>query len=414
MTVVFERPYEFVPPIRSTLWPWLIQRLHLYDRYLRKREGVVDYELRDIHHLQDSIDAGHGILLAPNHCRYADPLIMGWPARELGIHVYAMASWHLFNENVLVSLAIRCMGGFSIFREGNDRQSLETAIGILVDGKRPLVIFPEGTTNRTNDKLKSLLDGVGFIARTAARRRAKAFAKADNDRSNDPNSGKVVVHPIAIKYLSVNKIDDWATQQLTQFERHFGWQQMPKRDIRQRTVQLGEALLGLKETQYFGATRAGDPASRREALTQHILASTEKEMGIETVDEEIRERVRQIRSTASDRYFENHSETEIALQLHRHVAAADLAQEFASYPDSYLDADEVTDTRIVETIQRMQETVYGKSDHSIPLKAVIRFAPAIQVETKRPPKGQRDPLMQTIDDQLNTMIAKLSTEARKI
>ena len=91
MTVVCERPYEFVPPIQSTLWPWLIQRLRLYDRYLRKKEGVVDYELRDINYLQQSIDAGHGVLLAPNHCRYADPLVMGWPARQVGVHVHAMA-----------------------------------------------------------------------------------------------------------------------------------------------------------------------------------------------------------------------------------------------------------------------------------------------------------------------------------
>lgn len=151
MTVVFERPYQFVPPIRSTWWPWLIQRLRLYDWYLRRKEGVVDYELRGLEHLRRSLDAGHGILLAANHCRYADPLVLGWPARQLGFHVHAMASWHLFNQGPFDAFAIRRMGAFSVFREGNDRQSLETAIDILSSGERPLIIFPEGTTNRTND-----------------------------------------------------------------------------------------------------------------------------------------------------------------------------------------------------------------------------------------------------------------------
>ena len=193
MSLVFERPYEFVPPIRRTFWPWLVQSLRLYDRHLRKNEGVIECEMRHLDRLKESIDAGHGIVLAPNHCRYADPLILGWPARKLGVHVHAMASWHLFNQNWFESFALRAMGAFSVFREGNDRQSIETAVEVLVQGKRPLILFPEGTMNRTNDSLKPLLDGVAFIARTAAKRRAKENGRAERQRrrrereSRDPS-----------------------------------------------------------------------------------------------------------------------------------------------------------------------------------------------------------------------------------
>lgn len=412
MTVVFERPYEFVPPSRSTFWPWLIQRLRLYDRYLKKKEGVVDYQLRGTEHLKHSLDAGHGILLAPNHCRYADPLVMGWPARHFGIHVHAMASWHLFNEGNFDRFALRRMGAFSIFREGNDRQSLETAIDILVEAQRPLIIFPEGTTNRTNDELKPLLDGVAFIARTAAKRRAKRLA--NESTAAQSGSGKVVVHPVAIKYLCVNKIDDWAHQQLDRFEKRFGWRLMPNRDIRQRTLQIAEALLALKETQYFGCSRGGDLPTRRDALIEHLLSSTEEQMSLDSSTAETRERVRQIRSTVSTRYFEDHPDPETSRQLRRHVGAADFAQDLSSYPDSYLLPDQVTDTRIVETIQRMQETVDGKADHSIELNSIIEFAPAIEVDTQRPPKGHRDPLMQSLEQQLTSMIASLATEARNL
>ncbi|WP_182868459.1 lysophospholipid acyltransferase family protein [Rhodopirellula sp. JC639] len=412
MTVVFERPYEFVPPYRGTLWPWLIQRLRLYDRYLKRKEGVVDYELRGTEHLRRSLEAQHGILLAPNHCRYADPLVMGWPARELGIYVHAMASWHLFNEGRFDRFALRRMGAFSIFREGNDRQSLEAAIEILVEGRRPLIIFPEGTTNRTNDQLKPLLDGVAFIARTAAKRRAKLHA--DSSTTAAAGSGNVVVHPVAIKYLCLEKIDRWATEQLDRFERRLGWKLMPPRDIRSRTVRLAEALLSLKEIQYLGHCGAGDLPTRRDALIEHLLTSTEAEMRLDKPLVDVRERVRLIRSTASSRYFENGADPATATALKRHVQAADIAQDLSSYPDSYLMADQVTDTRIVETIQRMQESVNGHADHSIPLKAVIEFAPAIDVDTKRPPKGQRDPLMQTLEDELTTRLARLATEARKL
>ena len=412
MSVVFERPYEFQPPIHSTFWPWLIQSLRLYDRYLKKKEGVVDYELRDTDLLKQSLDARHGILLAPNHCRYADPLVLGWPARELGIHVHAMASWHLFNEGWLDAFAIRRMGGFSVFREGNDRQSLEAAIDILVSGRRPLIVFPEGTTNRTNDQLKPLLDGVAFMARTAAKRRAKQHA--DPVSRSQAGSGQVVVHPVGIKYLCVSNIDQWANQQLDQFEQRLGWKYMPRRDVRSRTVQLAEGLLALKETQYLGQSMSGELPDRRDRLIDHVLNATEQEMKLERKSEEVRERVRHIRSTASTRFFENGGSSADSIDLRRHVQAADFAQDLSSYPDSYLMKDQATDTRIVETIQRMQETVYGEADHSVPLKVVIQFAPAIEVSVKRPPKGQGDPLMQSLEEQLQSMIQQLANEARPV
>ncbi len=172
MTVVFDRPYKFVPPHRGNGWPWIIQTFRLYDGYLRKKEGVVSQESRGLQYVHDAMRRGDGILLAPNHCRYADPLVLGHPARELNTYLYAMASWHLFNQGWFDAFAVQKMGAFSVYREGPDRQSLETAIDILANAERPLILFPEGTTNRTNDVLKPLLDGITFIARSAARRRA--------------------------------------------------------------------------------------------------------------------------------------------------------------------------------------------------------------------------------------------------
>ncbi|MEM6470417.1 MAG: 1-acyl-sn-glycerol-3-phosphate acyltransferase [Planctomycetota bacterium] len=408
MTVVFERPYEFVPPIKSTWWPWLIQRLRLYDLHLKRKEGVVGYELRELANLKASLDQGHGILLAPNHCRYADPMVMGWPARELGIHVHAMASWHLFNESWFDGFAIQRMGGFSIFREGNDRQSLEAAIEILVEADRPLIVFPEGTTNRTNDELKPLLDGVAFMARTAAKRRKKQL-----DAGEPRGSGKVVVHPVAIKYLCVGDFREWALRQLDVFERQLGWHRMPERDLLGRTLQLVEAQLALKETQYLGCSRGGPLPERRDFLIREILEQTEKEMKLSSDSDCVRARVRQIRSTASSRFFEGPRDSALEAQLRRNVAAADLTQDLSSFPNSYLREEDVTDTRLIETIQRLQESINGKSDNTIELKAVVEFAPAIEVDTSRPPRGAQDPMMTELEDNLQSMVRRLAGEANR-
>src|SRR3970282_234877 len=102
-----------------------------------------------------------------------DPIVMGFLARHVACYMFAMASWHLFNQDRFTAWAIQKMGGFSVYREGMDRQAIQTAIDILAQARRPLILFPEGTVTRTNDRLGALLDGVSFIARSAARKRQR-------------------------------------------------------------------------------------------------------------------------------------------------------------------------------------------------------------------------------------------------
>ena len=190
--VFIEKPYKFVPPIRTTFWQKLFIRLGIPGRLLRKREGVIEHECRNLDLLKKSLDAGHSIILTPNHPRMSDPVLMGHLANETPCSFYAMASWHLFNQGWFSKFMVRGMGAFSVNREGMDRQAIDFAIESLQNVERPLLIFPEGTTSRTNDQLMALMEGPAFIARTAAKRRAKS------------DGGKVVVHPIGI-YIGLVK-----------------------------------------------------------------------------------------------------------------------------------------------------------------------------------------------------------------
>ena len=98
-TILIEKPYHFVPPHRGSWWPSFAQRLGLVERYLRKHDGVVAAEVRGADRLSASIAAGHGVLLTPNHCRPADPLVMVHLARQAKCLFFFMASWHLFNQD---------------------------------------------------------------------------------------------------------------------------------------------------------------------------------------------------------------------------------------------------------------------------------------------------------------------------
>ena len=407
MSVVFGRPYRFVPPHRGDLWPAVIQRLRLIDWHLRRKEGVISYECRRTERLADSLRRGDAVLLAPNHCRYADPIVLGWLARSTDTFVYAMASWHLFNRNAWQSFAMRRMGGFSIYREGPDRQSLDTAIRILERAERPLILFPEGTTNRTNDVLKPLLDGVTFIARSAARRREKQ------------TGGRVVIHPIGIKYLCHGDFRPWAEGQLHELERRISWRLPRGRSVLDRTLRLAEAMLSLKEIEAFGRSQSGDLPRRRDRLMLRLLADAEALLAITPdPDDSIRDRVRKIRTEAATRHFSANpwrvEAGEVASELEDAVAAADLAQFLLSFPDRYLQPGQVTDTRIVETIQRIQEVVVGKASDTMPLHAVIEVDEAIAVPPEKAPRGQADPLLAELESRLAGMLGRLSREARPV
>ena len=265
--IIVSKPYRFIPPHRGTWIPKLIQKARLVDRYLSRFEGVVSYEVRNAELVKDSVRAGRGVLLAPNHCRYADPLTIGWLAREADILVYAMASWHLFHQSRLQAFAIRLCGGFSVNREGLDRKSIDTAVEILTEGKRPLVIFPEGTVFRTNDRLNPLLDGVSFLARTATKRRAKS--------SRPP----VVVHPVAIKYLFRGDLPASIEPVLSTIEKRITWgEYQQEKDLLERVHLLGEALLSLKEIQFLGQAQSGPLEERKSRLIHRLLSPIEERM----------------------------------------------------------------------------------------------------------------------------------------
>ena len=196
--VIIEEPYKFVPPGRSDWWPRLVGLV--LNRHLRKDHAIHSVECREVQRIRDSFDAGHGVLMTPNHCRLSDPMLLGVLGKHMKRNMHVMASWHLFKQDKFSGFLTRKLGAFSVYREGIDRQAINTAVDVLVAGKRPLVMFPEGAISRHNDQLMPLMDGPSFIARTAAKRREKNNAQGGNAQGGK-SRGNVVVHPIAIRYF---------------------------------------------------------------------------------------------------------------------------------------------------------------------------------------------------------------------
>jgi len=397
--IIIEKPYRFIPPHRGNLWPTIIQKFRLVDRYLRRNEGIEKYQLRGTEKLKASLQAGHGILLTPNHCRYADPLVIGWLSRATQSHVYAMASWHLFHQGKFIPWAIQKMGAFSVYREGVDRQSLDTAIDILAEAKRPLVLFPEGAVFRSNDKLQALLDGVSFIARTAAKKRAK-----------DNPDRKVVVHPIALKYLFHGNIQETLHPILTDIEHRLTWDVVRDQCLIKRIQNVGLGLLCLKEIEHLGRPQHGTITERQERLIDHLLHPVEQKWIGRTQHGAIIPRIKALRMKIIPDMIQGTIEATDRTTRWKELANLYLAQQVASYPPDYLDTP-VTVTRLLETVERFEEDLTDRNRPAKNLEVVIEVGDAIEVSTERPPKGVDDPLMSRIRTDLEVMLGRLSNEA---
>ena len=108
--------------------------------HTRRKWGIEGLEFHGLERLQVSLKAGHGVILAPNHCRPCDAFIVSLLGAELRQPFYVMASAHLFMNSRIQRWLLCRVGAFSgSFREGLDREALKNRVlEILVDARRPL------------------------------------------------------------------------------------------------------------------------------------------------------------------------------------------------------------------------------------------------------------------------------------
>jgi 1-acyl-sn-glycerol-3-phosphate acyltransferase len=396
--IIFEKPYEFIPPYRGTFWPTFFRWIWLHDYYLRRTEGVVAHEVRHVERLRGSLAAGHAILVTPNHPRTADPLAMGWLTIETPCHFHVMASWHLFQHSRLYNWAIRAMGGFSVNREGVDRQAINMAIDLLAEAKRPLIIFPEGATSRTADHLQALLDGVAFIARAAAKKRSK---------QSPP--GKVVVHPVAVKYFFSGDIRRVCDDVLTEIEHRLTWQPQRHLPLLERVIKVGSALLSLKEIEYFGHPHTGTIAERLARLIDRLLGPLEQEWCGRVDTGAVVPRVRNLRAKILPDMVSGQVSLGQRARRWQQLADIYLAQQLATYPPGYLVRPTVD--RVLEIIEKFEEDITDKARLHGQLKVVLDVGEPIEVNPERQRGVSVDPLMVQIQQSLQAMIDHLTGES---
>jgi len=395
--VIIDEPYEFVPPVYSDWWPRIL-RLYLR-RHIRKVYGVHSFEFRGIERLQASIAAGHSIMLTPNHSRMADPMVLGVMAIEAGTYLYAMASWHLFKQSWFQTFMIRRMGAFSVLREGNDRQAIDTAINILLERRRALVMFPEGALTRHNDLVEEMMEGPSFIARQVAKRIKKQSLP-----------GEMVIHPVAIRYAFQGDMEAALLPILDEFEERFSWYPQHHLSLVQRITKIGETLLALKEMEYLGTPRNGNPYERAERLIEHVLGDLEARWELKDTSGGVMARAKRLRTVILADMMAGRVTPEERQRRWRDLSASYYVQQMSHYPRDYILREKNLPERVVETVERFEEDFTDQTHKFEPFHVVVQVGEAIVVSPHRDRAAEDDPVMVEVKQQLQSMLDEMAAE----
>lgn len=391
--LIIDQPYKFVAPRYSAFWAGLV-KIWLR-RHVRVAHGITSWECRGVEHLQASLDAGHGVLLAPNHCRPCDPMLLSVHLAGLcGRAFHTMASWHLFKQNPLLAFLLPRVGAFSMYREGPDRESLKCAAGLLAAARHPLVLFPEGFITRGNDCLHDMMDGVAFLARLAAQQRAA---------QNPP--GKVVVHPVFLRYFHEGDMEAATRPVLDMIDARLGWQIAPRLGMKERVKRIGLGLLALKEIEYFGNVQPGDTVARRVQLMEQVLAPLEHKFTGGRSDGSPMDRVKRLRGAILPGLIDK--EIPPQEKARRWLMMGDLyfAQQLVCYPSNYLDG-EVPPEHWLETVERFEEDLTDSARAHPPLHAVITVGTAIDCDASHDRRRESAHVTAQLKNQMDAMMIR--------
>jgi hypothetical protein len=286
------------------------------------------------------------------------------------------------------------IGGYSIWREGTDRESLRTSARILAEAERPVVLFPEGTWFRQNDRVGPLQDGLGLIVRQAIK------------QSERP----IVVHPVGLKYWFLEDPLPELTRRLTDLERRLGWQPQSRLDLVERIEKLGGAMLALKEIEHFGAAQPGTLDERIARLSDSHVSALEKRFLAHASDGWILERIRRLRQLLVRRLPEQDEEGR--REARQALDTLLLCENLNAHSQDYLRADPSPE-RLAETVQRIEETVTDAGETPVArMGATGIVGPALDVREFVSSRGERgpDPLVQrlrpAIQELLDRMLAQ--------
>jgi 1-acyl-sn-glycerol-3-phosphate acyltransferase len=233
------------------------------------------------------------LILAFRHCEVDDPLLglhllardLPRRAAALGLDLPCHPHAHfLFDRGMtlwggeLLGWTLARLGGVAVHRGRHpDWRALRLARRLVLEGRFPFALAPEGATNGHGEVVGALEPGTAQLG---------LWCLEDLKRAGRPE--QVAILPVAVQYRYERP--DWRRlgRLLTQLEKALGLPRSPRGEASRRLGRVGDAFLGELERFYAlpplgGAAPSGRTALRQrrlERLRLHALAQAEARLAV--------------------------------------------------------------------------------------------------------------------------------------
>lgn len=206
---------------------------------------------------------GKRALVCPNHSNRNDPEVLFAFSKIVGEDFNFVAAREVFDwRHGLNGWWLQHIGAYSVVRGAADRESFKTTKRILVEGKKKLVLFPEGEISRQNDTLLPLESGCAQLTFWALEELHKKFP-------DEP----IYIIPLALKYTFSKDISPSLRRTMSTLEAELKLPQNHAAPLYDRLLALSEKLLSSLEDEYnIHAAKGATMNERIATLRTGILA----------------------------------------------------------------------------------------------------------------------------------------------
>lgn len=365
--------------------------------------------------------SGKRAMICPNHSNRHDPQCVFDFSAKVGEHLNFVAAREVFDwDNGRNGWWLQHLGCYSVVRGAPDRESFKMTKKILAEGKRKLVLFPEGEISRQNDTLMQLESGAAQLTFWAVDELAKA------EKGKNGKLEPILIIPLALRYTYPFDIKPELGNTLSVLEHEVGVRSATATSYYARLRGIAERLLQTLEQEY-GLKPAADASmnSRVEALRGHILGNVARHLNV-TLAPNARqlEHVRVLRNTIDDIIYSDELE-ENASDYHKkiHEEKAQMLRgfyndlnrvvNFIAIYDGYA-TEHKTQERFSDVLDRLETEIMRDREPSFrgTRHVLIDVGEAINVcdlydSYKRDKKGTIGKITDEISGQISSMLVKL-------
>lgn len=350
--------------------------------------------------------AGKHVMICPNHSFRHDPEVMFAVSAQAGEAFNFVAAREVFDyNNGLNGVLLQKLGCYSVVRGAADRESFKTTKSILVNGKKKLVLFPEGEISWQNEVLLPLESGACQLS----------FWALDEMHKTGSNEA-VYVLPIALKYTYRKSIVQQLEWSVTKLEKRLGINGHNEESLYLRTRAAALKVLEALERQYNCKTTAEMTLNARmlqvkENALRHLAEVLEVELP--PVKSSYLDWVRVLRNTMDDFiYGDTHELSAYERSIHDektnkirgYYRDLDRIVGFIAIYDGYL-SPPATQERIANVVEMLEGEVFGEKSVKGPRLVTVDIGTPINLLTHYPDyKKNKKAVLETVTTELSRQI----------